>query len=50
MKAELGGISAELGKNKEAVRWLTEAHNSYKAMGNMERAKELEEQLKAINL
>ncbi|MBW4683097.1 MAG: tetratricopeptide repeat protein [Microcoleus vaginatus WJT46-NPBG5] len=50
VKAELGGISAELGKNKEAVRWLTEAHNSYKAMGNMERAREVEEQLKAINL
>ncbi|MBD1937078.1 hypothetical protein [Microcoleus sp. FACHB-68] len=50
VKAKLGEISAELGKNQEAVRWLTEAHNSYKAMGNMERARELEEQLKSINL
>ena len=50
VKAQLGEISAELGKNEEAVRWLTEAQASYKAMGNMERARELEEQLKAINL
>jgi hypothetical protein len=45
LEETLGGIYGAIGEKQEAVRWLAQAINSHKALGNTPRVKELETQI-----
>jgi hypothetical protein len=44
----LGQVQKALGNKDEAVRWLTQARDGYKSLGDSERASALEKQLKEL--
>jgi tetratricopeptide (TPR) repeat protein len=47
----LGGLYAAMGEEKESIKWLTQAKDSHKTLGNRQRAKELDiqiEQMKSL--
>ncbi|MEG4276730.1 tetratricopeptide repeat protein [Microcoleus sp. MON1_C1] len=45
LEEALGEIYVAIGEKQEAVRWLTQAINSHKALGNTQRVKEIETQI-----
>ncbi|MEG4128469.1 tetratricopeptide repeat protein [Microcoleus sp. Pol1B3] len=50
LEEALGGIYGAIGEKQEAVRWLTQAINSHKALGNTQRVKELETQIAKLKV
>ena len=45
VQAGLGEVNAELGKKDEAGRWLNQARAGYEALGDLQRARELQERV-----
>lgn len=45
LEEALGELYGAIGEKQEALRWLTQAINSHKALGNTQRVKELETQI-----
>ncbi|MCL4298814.1 MAG: tetratricopeptide repeat protein [Anaerolineae bacterium] len=48
-QAGLGEVYVTLGKNDEAIRWLTRAQAGYEALGDTQSASELEERVAELN-
>lgn len=49
LEEALGEMYVAIGEKQEAVRWLTQALNSHKTLGNTSRMEELEELIKKLN-
>lgn len=49
LEEALGEMYVAIGEKQEAVRWLTQALNSHKTLGNTSRIGELEERIKKLN-
>jgi hypothetical protein len=49
LEEALGELYGAIGEKQEAVRWLAQAINSHKALGNTQKVRELEERMKKLN-
>lgn len=50
LEEALGEMYGAIGEKQEALRWLTQAINSHKALGNTQRVKELETQIAKLKV
>lgn len=50
LEEALGEMYVAIGEKQEAVRWLTQAINSHKALGNTQRVKEIETQIAKLKV
>ncbi|MBD1902070.1 tetratricopeptide repeat protein [Trichocoleus sp. DQ-A3] len=48
ISATLGDFYVAIGEEQEAIRWLTQARDSYKSLGNTQRIKELDRQIQEL--
>lgn len=49
VQAALGELYVAIADKQQAIRWLTQARDSHKTLGNTQRVQELETQIKALN-